>query len=178
MSTRGTLSGIFASIAILIIGWQAGNAVITSEAASSSPAVGGTSPSGARSAAPGSSAAGPPTSSPRPSSTASPTAIPAPEPTTASSVKDGTFTGRSVSTDYGNVQVRITVASSRITDVTPLQLTNDGGRSVQISNQAVPVLRSEVLQSQSAKVSTVSGATYTSEGYLTSLQSALDQAGF
>jgi uncharacterized protein with FMN-binding domain len=69
------------------------------------------------------------------------------------------------------------VANGKITTVTPLHLTDNGGRSVQISNYAAPILRSEVLSSQSSQVSSVGGATYTSDAYLTSLQSALDQAG-
>ena len=96
---------------------------------------------------------------------------------TASS-QSGTFTGSVVATQFGNMQVSVTIANGAITEVTPLQLTNRGGRSVGISNQAAPILRSEVLTAQSAKVHTVSGATYTSEGYLRSLQSALDTAGF
>jgi uncharacterized protein with FMN-binding domain len=74
------------------------------------------------------------------------------------------------------MQVEIVVVNGKITDVKALQVTNQGGRSVEISNQAVPILRSEVLAAQSAKVSSVGGATYTSEGYLSSLQSALDKA--
>jgi len=76
------------------------------------------------------------------------------------------------------VQVSVTIASGSITEVTALQLTNDGGRSVMISNQAAPILRSEVLTAQSAQVQNVSGATYTTHGYLTSLQAALDAAQF
>jgi uncharacterized protein with FMN-binding domain len=75
------------------------------------------------------------------------------------------------------VQVKIVVAAGKITDIVPLALTNQGGRSVQISNHAAPILRAEVLKAQSAKVSTVSGATYTSDAYLLSLQSAIDKAG-
>ncbi|QWT25239.1 FMN-binding protein [Subtercola sp. PAMC28395] len=82
-----------------------------------------------------------------------------------------------ISTRYGTIQVQITVNSGKITDVTALKLTDDGGRSVQISARAAPVLRSEVLSAQSANVASVSGATYTSDGYLQSVQSALDQAG-
>ena len=81
-------------------------------------------------------------------------------------------------TPYGPVQVSVTIANGTITEVTALQLTNDGGRSVAISAQAAPILRSEVLSAQSAQVSNVSGATYTTRGYLTSLQAALDGAGF
>jgi uncharacterized protein with FMN-binding domain len=91
-------------------------------------------------------------------------------------LNDGTFAGKTVNTQFGPVQVEVTVASGKITAVKALQLTSYGGRSVQISNYAAPILRSEVLKAQSAKVSTVSGATYTSDGYLTSLQSALDKA--
>ncbi|MGR2753081.1 FMN-binding protein [Agromyces arachidis] len=90
----------------------------------------------------------------------------------------GTFTGPSVSTRFGDVQVSVTVAGGTIQDVTALRLTDHDGRSVQISNRAAPILRSEVLQAQSASVSMVGGATYTSRAYLESLQAALDQAGY
>lgn len=79
-------------------------------------------------------------------------------------------------TRFGNVQVQITVSGGKITDVMALQLTDEGSRSVSISNQAAPLLRDEVLQAQSANVQTISGATITSDGYLSSLQSALDAA--
>ena len=75
------------------------------------------------------------------------------------------------------MQVSVTISAGAITDVTALQLTDHDGRSVQISNYAAPILRSEVLSAQSANVQSVSGATYTSTGYLQSLQSALDAAG-
>ena len=96
----------------------------------------------------------------------------------AASSQSGTFAGTVIATQYGNMQVSVTIANGAITDVTPLQLTNRGGRSVEISNQAAPILRSEVLTAQSSKVHNVSGATYTTAGYLQSLQSALDAAGF
>lgn len=92
-------------------------------------------------------------------------------------VTDGTYPGNSVATEFGAVQVQVTISGGSITDVAALHLTDRDGRSVQISNRAAPVLRSEVLQSQSANVSNVSGATYTTRGYLSSLQSALDLAG-
>jgi uncharacterized protein with FMN-binding domain len=91
-------------------------------------------------------------------------------------LSDGSFTGTSVSTRYGSVQVEITVSGGKITDVAALHLTDAEQRSVEISNEAAPILRSEVLAAQSASVATVSGATFTTEGYLTSLQSALDKA--
>lgn len=88
----------------------------------------------------------------------------------------GTYDGDIVQTRFGTVQVLITVKASAITDVTALKLTDHEGRSVQISNYAAPILRSEVLQAQSADVQTVGGATVTSDAYLTSLQAALDAA--
>ena len=88
----------------------------------------------------------------------------------------GQLTGSTVQTPFGNVQVQVSLQSGQITDVQALQLPQ-GGHSGQVSNYAGPQLRSEVLQAQSAQVDTVSGATYTSLGYMQSLQSALDQAG-
>lgn len=89
----------------------------------------------------------------------------------------GTFDGTTAQTQYGPMQVEIVVSKGTITDVKALQLTDQGGRSVEISNQAAPILRSEALSAQSAKIQSVSGATFTSEGYVTSLQSAIDKAG-
>jgi uncharacterized protein with FMN-binding domain len=74
------------------------------------------------------------------------------------------------------VQVRIVVSGHRLIDVTPLHLTDSSSRSVSISASAAPILRREALAAQSAKIDTVSGASYTSEGYIQSLQSALDLA--
>jgi uncharacterized protein with FMN-binding domain len=88
----------------------------------------------------------------------------------------GTYDGDVVQTRFGTVQVQITVKAGTITEVTALKLTDDEGRSVQISNYAAPILRSEVLQAQSADVQTIGGATVTSEAYLTSLQAAIDAA--
>jgi uncharacterized protein with FMN-binding domain len=81
-----------------------------------------------------------------------------------------------VDTQYGPVQVRVTLQGGRIVDVAALQLPNDRSRSVEISNYAAPQLRDEVLRAQSAKIDVVSGATYTSQGYIQSLQAALDSA--
>ena len=83
--------------------------------------------------------------------------------------------GDAVSTRYGDVQVSVTFSGNTISDVTALHLTDADRKSVSISNRAEPTLKASVLQSQSAKVDTVSGATYTSEGYLESVQSAIDK---
>jgi len=90
----------------------------------------------------------------------------------------GTYKGSSVSTRFGSVQVQVTIAKGVITEITPLQLTDRDQRSVFISSRAAPVMRSEVLAAQSANVQTIGGATYTCEGYLSSLQAALDSAHF
>jgi uncharacterized protein with FMN-binding domain len=99
-------------------------------------------------------------------------------PAAAPAVKlsDGTYTGKTITTEFGPVQVQVVVAGGKLTDVKALLLTNAEQRSIDISNQAAPILRSEVLKAQSASVATVSGATYTTDGYLSSLQSALDKA--
>ncbi len=91
---------------------------------------------------------------------------------------DGTYNGSSVNTSYGSVQVAVVISGGKISDVKALKLTDQGGRSVSISAQAAPMLRDEVLSAQSAKVSSIGGATYTSSGYLKSLQAALDSANF
>jgi uncharacterized protein with FMN-binding domain len=88
----------------------------------------------------------------------------------------GQVTGSAIQTPYGIVQVRLTLANGKITEVTVLQAPQ-GGRDTQLTNYSTPLLRSEVLQAQSAKVDTISGATYTSLGYLQSVQSALDRIG-
>ena len=88
----------------------------------------------------------------------------------------GTYAGSVVQTRFGAVQVQITVKAGAVTDVTALQLTDDDRKSVQISNRAAPLLRAAVIKAQSAQVQTISGATVTSDAYLTSLQAALDAA--
>ncbi|MDQ6650944.1 MAG: FMN-binding protein [Actinomycetota bacterium] len=86
----------------------------------------------------------------------------------------GTVLGAVVSTRYGPVQVRVTESSGKITEVAAVQLPGGHQRSVQINNAAAPILRREALAAQSAQIDTVSGATYTSDGYTESLQAALD----
>ncbi|GHD37205.1 FMN-binding protein [Streptomyces galbus] len=88
-----------------------------------------------------------------------------------------TVTGEPVQTRWGPVQVRVTVTDGRITDVTAVTYPRDNPRDQQINSYALPELRSEALRAQSADIDTVSGATYTSDGYRESLQSALDAAG-
>ena len=87
-------------------------------------------------------------------------------------------TGALESDRYGNTQVKVTIRNGKITEVTVLAYNDGDPRSAEISQQAIPILRQEVLAKQTAAVDTVSGATYTSNAYEASLQSALDKAGF
>jgi uncharacterized protein with FMN-binding domain len=126
---------------------------------------------------PAASAPPPTPTSPDTTSPASTTPQPPPSTTTTPTARRE-VDGSTVSTRYGDVQVRVTVANGRIVDVTSLQLPEDRARSARISDFAGPELRDEALQAQSANIDVVSGATYTSDGYTQSLQAALDAAGF
>jgi uncharacterized protein with FMN-binding domain len=86
------------------------------------------------------------------------------------------ISGAPIETAYGTVQVRITVRGRRIVSIANVALPFDRSRSQEISQVAGPLLRQEALQAQSASIDIVSGATYTSNGYAQSLQSALDRA--
>jgi len=88
-----------------------------------------------------------------------------------------TVTGDTVQTRWGPVQVRVTVKNGRITDVTAVTYPQDNPKDQEINSYAIPQLRREALAAQSAQIDSVSGATYTSDGYRQSLQSALDSAG-
>ncbi|WP_405818798.1 FMN-binding protein [Streptomyces sp. NBC_01390] len=87
-----------------------------------------------------------------------------------------TLTGDSVQTRWGPVQVRVTVTNGKLTDVTAVTYPQENPRDQQINSYAIPQLTREALTAQSADIDTVSGATYTSDGYRQSLQSALDSA--
>jgi uncharacterized protein with FMN-binding domain len=88
-----------------------------------------------------------------------------------------TVTGAAWPTIYGPVQVRITVTDGKLTAVTATEYPQETPRDYQINSFAIPALNSEALAAGSAKIDTVSGATYTSGGYVGSLQNALDKAG-
>jgi uncharacterized protein with FMN-binding domain len=135
-------------------------------------------------AAPVSATAPPPASSstPSPSRTATPSGAPpssgsSPTPTpTSGGLRDGTYTGQNVPNFYGPVQVQVVIRGGKITDVKTLQQPTDNPQSAYIASVAMPDLRQEVLQAQSARIYIVSGATYDSDSYAQSVQSALNQA--
>ena len=97
--------------------------------------------------------------------------------TSSSGSGSTTVTGSAADTRWGPVQVQITVDGGQVTAVEVVDYPDSERRDQQINARALPILVSETLDAQSSDVDMVSGATYTSEGYVTSLQSALDQAG-
>jgi uncharacterized protein with FMN-binding domain len=138
------------------------SAISTPPAAISTPAAGGTG-SGAGSTPAG----GTPSVSGSPGTT--------PGGSTATAAK--TVTGAAADTIYGPVQVQITVRSGKLTAVRAVEYPENDPRDAQINAYAIPALNREALTAGSAKIDMISGATYTSQGYIGSLQRALDQAG-
>ena len=120
-------------------------------------------------ATPAPSTSGPSTS--RPSRSAPSSSPP------AASTGTRTVAGQAVQTQYGVVQVQVVLSGNKIKNVSFLQLTAYDPRSEAINSAAAPILLQQTLAAQSSQIDGVSGATYTSEGYVQSLQSALDQAG-
>ncbi|MDZ4089707.1 MAG: FMN-binding protein [Arthrobacter sp.] len=155
MRIRAAVSAALASAGILLAGWQSGAHV--AETGSTAAATSAATSSGASSGTSAGSGAGGGTAG-------------------AAAQAAGTYAGSVVQTRFGAVQVQITVKAGAITDVAALQLTDDDRKSVQISNRVAPLLRAAVIKAQSAQVQTISGATVTSDAYLTSLQAALDAA--
>jgi len=103
-----------------------------------------------------------------------PTSSPSASPSAAAA--SGTFTGQDFPNRFGDVQVRVIVSNGHITDVQAVVLPTDRAQSAYISQVAGPMLRNEVLQVQSAQIDIIGGATYTSESYAQSVESALQQA--
>ena len=151
MSTRAKFAAVIASAGVLGAGWAVGTAngaTVATTTTTGTTATTGTTTSGATS-----------------------------KTTSGSSTyKDGTFTGTTVQHPYGSVTVTVTISGGKITNVTAQALDGGDRRSQSIDSQAVPMMKTEVLSANSAKVSTIGGATYTTTAYITSLQSALAKA--
>ena len=181
MRIRAALATAFASAGILLAGWQSGSHVAETGTAITTSLSSNTTSGGSGSAASGSSgtsSSGSSGSGSTGSGSSGSTGNSGSSGTGTGSTTAATYDGSTVQTRYGSVQVRVTIQAGKITEITPLQLTDAERKSAQISSRAAPVLRSEVLQAQSATVQTVGGATITSDAYLTSLQAALDAANF
>lgn len=161
LSTFGTVAGLVA-----LLGFKSHSPVVSTA---------GGLPSAALPAA-----STPTAAAPAPSGT-TPAAGASPKPGSSSSSATGsagrTLDGQAVETPYGIVQVQVSVSGTKITNAKFLQLTAYDGQSEQINQYAAPILLQETLKAQNANIDTVSGASYTTAGYVQSLQSALDQAG-
>jgi uncharacterized protein with FMN-binding domain len=127
---------------------------------------------------PSGSSVGSETTNPTATSTGStppPTTTPTPTPA-ATGYKDGSYTGTVADALYGKVQVKATISNGKITDVAFLQYPTDGGHTLEVSKQSMPILTQEAIKIQGANVDIVSGATQTSQAFQQSLGSALVQA--
>jgi len=184
---RAALATAAASAGILLAGWQSGahiadtGTTTTTTSLSSSTGSSGTGSSSTGSSSTGGSGSSSGTKSSSGSSSSGTTGSSGSSSNsggTTGTTTAATYDGAAVQTRFGTVQVQVTIQGGKITEVTPLQLTDAERKSAQISSRAAPVLRSEVLQAQSANVQTIGGATVTSDAYLTSLQAALDAANF
>jgi len=111
------------------------------------------------------------------SGASTPTTSSGSDPTTSPSSKITTYTGSVAQTRWGPVQIKITVQKGKITKVAVLQQPNGNPRDAEINNYALPILINETVSAQSADIDMVSGATVTSDGYVRSLQAAIDEAG-
>jgi uncharacterized protein with FMN-binding domain len=159
------------------------NVALVAPVATSAPASAGGATAAGGAASPPTSTASPAASPASQAAGAAPTATAAPAASAApasrsggTALANGTVTGPVVQTQFGSVQVQVTIANGKITDVTALQLPSDRQRSAYISGIVGPMLQSEALTAQSAQIDLISGATYTSDAYAQSLQAALDQA--
>ena len=150
IAIMGTISGL-----VLLFSYHTSRNEGSVAVATSAPAVAGSSGSSGSSGSAG--------------------AAPAPQAAQGAAAT-GTYTGDAVTTRWGAVQVEITVAAGKITAVQAVEYPQNNARDRQINAYALPVLAQEVTQAQSAQIDAVSGATVTSDGYIQSLQSALDQA--
>jgi uncharacterized protein with FMN-binding domain len=95
----------------------------------------------------------------------------------ASATLTKTVTGNAVDTQYGPVQVQITVKNGKIVAAQAVQYPQESSRDQQINSYAIPILNQETVSASSTHIDAVSGASYTSYGYVTSLQNAVDQVG-
>jgi uncharacterized protein with FMN-binding domain len=157
LALGGTVAGL-----VMLLSFRSHTASTASAGVTAGSGGTGTSPGASSAAGSGSSAA---------SGTGAASA-----PVSAGSGTGTAVTGDAIATPYGPTQVQVTLNAGKIVKVTVLQHTDDGVNSQMIDGHALPLLNNETLAAQSAKIDAVSGASYTSAGYIKSLQSALDKA--
>ena len=95
---------------------------------------------------------------------------------TGSTAKSYVVNGKAVDTPFGLVQVQLDIKNGKIVKAVAIDYPQGSGRDQEINSYAIPMLQSETVHAQGAQIDTVSGATYTSQGYISSLQSAIDAA--
>ena len=156
------------TIVVLLFGYHTSTNKTSAAAVTSSASSTATTSSSEPSSSSSSSSSSPTSSSSTSSSTSS---------SSSGSTEARTYTGSVAQTRWGPVQVQITVQGDKITKVTVLQQPNGNHKDAEINSYALPILVQDTLTAQSAQIDMVSSATVTSDGYITSLQSALDQAG-
>jgi uncharacterized protein with FMN-binding domain len=152
VSTRAKFAAVIASAGVLGAGWAAGTANGATVATTTTTGTTGTT------------------------ATTSGTTTKTTTTSGSTTYKDGTYAGTTVQHRYGAVTVTVTIAGGKITNVSAQADSAGDRRSSSINSQAVPMMKTEVLSANSANVSTISGATYTTTAYITSLQSALAKA--
>ncbi|MFV0453370.1 MAG: FMN-binding protein [Propioniciclava sp.] len=165
MSTRAKTAAALASLGVLGIGWA--TATASGDTLALNPTTSGSTDTTERPTSPDNSASPAPRSTP--SSDATSTAATA-------AYADGTYTGTTETHRFGSVTVTTTIVGGAISDVSAQVVSDGDHHSDRINAQAVPMMRDAVISANSGDVSTISGATYTTRAYLSSLQSALDQA--
>lgn len=157
------------TVVVLLFGYHTSTNSATPASAS------GGVPTGPSSTTPASAAPPDPTAEPTTGSTGSSTS--GGSSTGSGSSASTSYTGAVADTRWGPVQVKITVKSAEITAVDVVQYPSGNHKDAEINDYALPILVQDTLSAQSAKIDMVSGATVTSDGYVESLQSALDKAG-
>ena len=161
ISSAATISGV-----VLLLSLKPHSTATTSSASISTGSSQSSSTDGGTSASPSPSTGSASSSASASSSSGS-----------GSSTSTQTFTGTAAQTRFGPVQVKITVKNKKITNIEVVEYPSDNPKDQEINSYALPVLNQEAISAQSAQIDSVSGATFTSDGYVSSLQSAIDQAG-
>ena len=172
-------------LSVLAVGWRAGEAplaLIDVQAIAAPNST--TSPTPSATQSPSASASASPSATPKSSSSGSSasTTKAAPKPTKTAAAPapakpSGTFTGPTINSQYGAIQMQLVVKNGKITGINTLQNGRSDSETQSINARAIPKLVSEVLSAQTYKVSYVSGASYTSPGVLGSIKGAMGDAG-
>jgi uncharacterized protein with FMN-binding domain len=172
LAILGTIAGLVGLLSFKTHAAPVASQIVATSTTDPGATTSGGTGSGASAATP--STPSTPESSQSPSS---PSTSPSSSSATTKAATTKTVTGDSVDTRWGPVQVKITVTNAKVTAVTAVVYPTENPRDQQINAYAIPALNQEALAASSAKIDMVSGATYTSQGYIGSLQSALDKAG-